>query len=166
MLPLPEVHDGVAQQDEVHRLALLLFHELVAAQEAVGPPVVAEDAGIALRVLRGRLHLCGGRALHGRLRRAKRRQSAHGKSHRARRNDADSLHFCFPFLVEAFWNAIIIPKPAAATQAAHRPRAAATPTTARGWNLRELDRHHDPTRNVLRSMPPRRLAPIQSNHML
>ena len=62
-------------------------------------------------------------------------------------------------------HAHIIPKPAAAVQAAHHPRAVAAPTTVRGWHPHESDHRHDPRPIELRSNIPRHQGLTQSSRM-
>ena len=65
MPPLPVVHDGIAQEDHVHRPPVEARDLLAVVQETVGPPVVAKDARIAVPdlALRAQLHPGGGRRL-------------------------------------------------------------------------------------------------------
>ena len=63
--PLPVVHDGIAHENHVHRPPVEARDLLAVVQEAVGPPVVAKDARIAVSDLspRAQFHPGNGRRL-------------------------------------------------------------------------------------------------------
>ena len=129
MPPLPVVHDGIAHEDHIHRPSVEARDLLAVVQEAVGPPVIAKDARIAVPdlALRAQLHPGNGR----RFDRSRNGVQCHHSASCGHNNVPPPNSSCSHFIFLSFFHTVPHHNLTGAPRAGRPRRSAALPLKAR-----------------------------------